>query len=298
MKNTRNGFTLVEIMIVVGIIATISAIALPNLLRAKQKSAEKTCRANRQALLFEEIAFIQRNNRPSVSIEELRGSSERLYNTVRCPQAGVYFWVDPPADDPNLFHTVIGCSRHGIDTTVEENEQFYQRVVYHTDFEGDKEWQTVRGSWDIGGGTARNARRGENRVFTGSEKWEDYIVTTKAKLNQGPGYGIYFRSTDPKRVDGYILQIDPGYGRGKILFREIRNGRERSPFARANPPKGFDWNAEHQVEIKVEGDTFTAYIDGKEVLQASDDTYKNGMVGLRTWGKTKAEFTEMEVREK
>lgn len=54
MKKTRNAFTLVEIMIVVGIIALLAAIAIPNLLRAKitsnQSSAQATLKAISTAL--------------------------------------------------------------------------------------------------------------------------------------------------------------------------------------------------------------------------------------------------------
>ena len=42
----------------------------------------------------------------------------------------------------------------------------------------------------------------------------------------------------------------------------------------------FDWNNPGDVRIEVEGDTFTAYINDTQVLQATDDTWREGGVGL------------------
>ncbi|MDP2830730.1 MAG: prepilin-type N-terminal cleavage/methylation domain-containing protein [Candidatus Omnitrophota bacterium] len=50
MRRNRKGFTLVEIMIVVAIIALLAAIAIPNLLSAKKTANQAAAKANIRAL--------------------------------------------------------------------------------------------------------------------------------------------------------------------------------------------------------------------------------------------------------
>jgi hypothetical protein len=40
----------------------------------------------------------------------------------------------------------------------------------------------------------------------------------------------------------------------------------------------------------VDGDHFTAIIDGEIVLEGSDDTFGSGGIGLRTWGGSGVTF--------
>jgi prepilin-type N-terminal cleavage/methylation domain-containing protein len=56
MKN-RKGFTLVEIMIVVAIIALLAAIAIPNLLRARANANEAAAVAAMKTLISSAISF-------------------------------------------------------------------------------------------------------------------------------------------------------------------------------------------------------------------------------------------------
>ena len=185
----------------------------------------------------------------------------------------------------------------------EEDERKREEAsVFFDDFEdGDTDgWFPARGDdWRIENGRycAGRARRGEHRTFAGDPTWTDYTVTVQAELSRGPGWGVYFRATNPSRPNAYIFQYDPGYGGGAFLFRQVVGGRERSPFARVWAPSDFAWrNRVRTASVRVQGDTFTAYLDGQQVLQASHSEFKAGQIGLRKWSSSVVCFDNVTVK--
>ncbi len=69
MKLNRKGFTLVEIMIVVAIIALLAAIAIPNLLRARHNANEAAAIAGIRTISTAEESFRAAQTPPSYSAD-------------------------------------------------------------------------------------------------------------------------------------------------------------------------------------------------------------------------------------
>lgn len=177
----------------------------------------------------------------------------------------------------------IGSTLTGEDTCNEEGT-----IACSDDFsDGMKDWESQNGAWKAEDG--RVCTSGVATTFdncSASLNLTNYTINLKdVELTKGNGYGVFFRTTIDKKgkYNGYTFQYDPGYAGGAFIFRKWVNGKELAPFAVA-PAKGFDWyGSGKDVSISVNGDEFTAYVDGKAVLTGKDSSYTEGGAGLRSW---------------
>lgn len=110
------------------------------------------------------------------------------------------------------------------------------------------------------------------------------------------GYGVTFRAKyDKKGLHGYMFEIEKVNKNApvQIYFSKWVNGKQiRPPLAVQNLPPDFDWNNPPDISVKVEGDTFVAYLNGKEVLKASDKTYAEGGAGMVANLGTRLDFAD------
>jgi prepilin-type N-terminal cleavage/methylation domain-containing protein len=97
-----DGYTLIELMVVIAIIGTLASIATPNYLRSRMRAQDAACQANRLNIETVENTYFITHNKPSLSIRD----------TYACPSGGVYVWMVSDPDNPD--YPTVGCSIHFI----------------------------------------------------------------------------------------------------------------------------------------------------------------------------------------
>ena len=108
MKKMRKGFTLVEIMIVVAIIAVLAAVAIPNFIKYRKTSQMNACISNlKQIQTAVEQARMGGVATPGWT--DIIGTDKYIKITPTCPAGGTYTLPTDETSDP-------GCASHGADT--------------------------------------------------------------------------------------------------------------------------------------------------------------------------------------
>jgi type IV pilus assembly protein PilA len=89
-RKNRRGFTLVELLVVVLILATLMAVALPLYLSSVADSSKKTCRANMQSIANAAQAWKVKTRSANFSSLTISDLTPDLGATPVCPDGGAY----------------------------------------------------------------------------------------------------------------------------------------------------------------------------------------------------------------
>ena len=108
MKKMLKGFTLVEIMIVVAIIAILAAVAIPNFISYRKQSQATACVANlKQIQAAKEMWYMNSSTDPQLT--DLVGSEKKIKTTPICPAGGTYTVGDSTTDPTCSKGSTLGA---------------------------------------------------------------------------------------------------------------------------------------------------------------------------------------------
>jgi hypothetical protein len=125
-------------------------------------------------------------------------------------------------------------------------------------------------------------------------------VNVKNIRNSWNGYGVVFHAKyEKKKLDGYMFEIERQTKNHpvQVYFSKWIKGKQiEPPLAVLELAASFDWENPPSIQIQVEGKKFTASLDGRQVLQASDGTFSEGGVGVITNPGTQMTFDDFTVQ--
>ena len=119
--NRNGGFTLVEVMIVVGIIGIVAAIGVPNFLRYREASRKSVCIANLKKMQEAKTQWAFEKGKKATDTPlaaDLCGSEQYLREKPSCPGGGADYITTIGQVDQTATCTLARSEGHTLTVTV------------------------------------------------------------------------------------------------------------------------------------------------------------------------------------
>ncbi len=112
-KRARRGFSLVELLAVVLVLAVLAAVAIPLYVSQRRSAAGRACKANLAAIASAEAAYALRHGEYG-TMTELVGSTEGMVSEPKCPLTNGSYTLSPanPGPTDGLTITCPNATSH------------------------------------------------------------------------------------------------------------------------------------------------------------------------------------------